>query len=283
MIINKEYENKLYSVIRNTPDEYKETGQISGSKVAQPTLTAVLTMLGVEKPFDDYTLAKFMRGHDVEEKFIDRVFHKPVDVCETGHWDYEGSDFTWQYEMTGGYRGCTCSVDVLELPEKGSPIIHEIKSVSKMKYDRVCGTGFQKNKVSNPEPDHTHCLQVALYAMSYDKETGIIPRCIIHYVNADDYRVTSFEIEPEDYLDELNERIDAIYLAFKLHELPEYKPYESWQVGKYNSFSELEKLSKEQVNAYIKTSQPEVYEKFMKAELQYDSDEDNEEGIKYED
>ena len=225
----------------------------------------VLTMLGIEKKFDDYTLAKFMRGHDVEEKFIQRVFDKPVEISETGHWKANGSDFTWQYEMKDAYRGCTCSVDVLELPERGMPIIHEIKSVSKMKYDRVCGTGMRKNQMA--EPDHSHCLQVALYAMSYDKETGIMPRCYIHYVNADDYRVSTFEIEAESYLDELDQRIDAIYTAFAEHRLPAYIPYEAWQKGKYNSFSELEKLSEDDVNEYIKRQYPQEYEKFIKANI----------------
>lgn len=261
----KDYEEKLYQTIRETPDEYEETGQISGSKIAQPTLTAILTMLGIEKKFDDYTLAKFMRGHDVEEKFIVRVFNKPVEIGEGGHWEYGDSDLTWQYEMKDAYRGCTCSVDVLELPKTGMPIIHEIKSVSKMKYDRVCGTGMRKNQEA--EPDHSHCLQVALYAMSYDKETGIMPRCIIHYVNADDYRVSSFEIQAEDYVDELDQRIDAIYTAFAEHRLPAYIPYEAWQKGKYNSFSELEKLSEEDVNRYIERQYPDAYQKFIKSNV----------------
>ena len=265
MLIIKDYEEKLYKKIRETPDEYEETGQISGSKIAQPTLTAILTMLGIEKKFDDYTLAKFMRGHDVEEKFIQRAFDKPVEISETGHWKANGSDFTWQYEMKDAYRGCTCSVDVLELPEKGMPIIHEIKSVSKMKYDRVCGTGMRKNQMA--EPDHSHCLQVALYAMSYDKETGIMPRCYIHYVNADDYRVSTFEIEAESYVDELDQRIDAIYTAFAEHRLPAYIPYAAWPHGKYNSFSELEKLSEDDVNEYIKRQYPQAYEKFIKANI----------------
>lgn len=271
----KDYENELYKVIRNTPDEYQETGQISGSKVAQPALTAILTMIGVDKPFENYTLAKFMRGHDVEAKFIERVFHKPVEISETGNWNYEDSVFTWQYEMPCGYRGCSCSVDVCE-ERSDYPTLHEIKSVSKMKYDRVCGTGFSKNKVEEAEPDHSHCLQLALYALSYKERFGIMPRCLIHYVNADDYRVTSFEIDPLNYRDELDERIDAIYTAFQTHTLPQYIPYESWQKGKYNSFQELEKLSEAEVNSYIATAFPAQYQKFMSATVKDAG------GIKYE-
>ena len=198
MLIIKDYEEKLYKKIRETGkyNSFSELEKLS------------------EDDVNEYIKRQYPQAY---EKFIQRVFDKPVEISETGHWKANGSDFTWQYEMKDAYRGCTCSVDVLELPEKGMPIIHEIKSVSKMKYDRVCGTGMRKNQMA--EPDHSHCLQVALYAMSYDKETGIMPRCYIHYVNADDYRVSTFEIEAESYLDELDQRIDAIYTAFAEHRL----------------------------------------------------------------
>lgn len=284
-VLTKDYETRLYNTIKSEPDTYVQTGKVSGSKIAQPTLTAILTMLGIERKPDNYTLGKFTRGHDVEAKFIERVFHKPKDVDETGEWEDSGngyeSKFTWQYEMEDGYRGCTCSVDVLEeYTYDGDPlneslyIVHEIKSVGKMKYDRVAGTGFRKGE---PEPDFSHCLQASLYALSLEKETGILPRCIIHYVNADDYRVVSFEINPEDYKEELDKRIDAIYTAFAEHRLPAYIPYEAWQKGKYNDFEECERLTEDEVNDYIKTRYPEAYEKFLNARLTDDG------GIEYAD
>lgn len=262
---SKEYEKRLYTTIKETPDEYQETGQISGSKIAQPTLTAVLTMLGVEKEFDGYTLAKFMRGHDVEEKFIERVFHKPKEIAERGCWECEDSHFEWQYEIPKGYRGSTCSIDVLEtVPQYVT--IHEIKSVGKMKYDNVTASGLRKKGEAGP--DHSHCLQVSLYALSLNRINT--PRCLIHYVNADDYRVATFEINPYDYKEELDSRIDAIYHAFTTHELPEYIPFEAWQKGKYNSFNELENLSKEDVQYYVKKHYPSAYDKFMNAHIEKD-------------
>lgn len=268
----KEYESRLYTKIHNTPDTYQETGQISGSKVAQPALTAILTMLGVDKAFDDYTLAKFIRGHDVEAKFIERVFDKPAEITEGGSWKVGDREFYWQYDIEKGYRGCTCSIDLLEEGE-GEYIIHEIKSVSKMKYDRVCGTGFQKNKVEEPMADLSHCLQVSLYALSAPKNPT---KVIIHYVNADDYRVTSFEINPEDYKAILDERIDAIYTPFYTKHLPVYEPYEAWQKGKYNSFQELEKLDQSSLEHYIQSAYPDAWSKFQNALVDKDG------GIKYE-
>ena len=271
----KEYEERMYNTIKEIPDKYQESGQISGSKVAQPALTAILTMLGVEKGFDNYTLAKFMRGHDVERLFVERVFGKPKYVDECGTWTKDNSSFTWQYDIDDGYMCSTCSIDVLEKVRKDNPcndeyIIHEIKSVGKMKYDRVAGTGFRKGE---PAPDISHCLQVSLYALSLD--TDHKKRVLIHYVNADDYRVTSFEINPYDYKEELDKRIDAIYIAFQTKQLPQYVPYEPWQKGKYNSFPELENLSQDEVGSYVKTHYPEAYEKFMNSEV-------TEEGISYE-
>ncbi len=265
MLIIKDYEEKLYKKIRETPDEYEETGQISGSKIAQPALTAILTMLGIEKNFDDYTLAKFMRGHDVERMFIERAFDKPAEIGEGGCWDADGRHYEWQYIIPKGYRGSTCSIDLLEESER-EIIVHEIKSVGKMKYDRVCGTGMRKNQMA--EPDLSHCLQVTLYTLSLKRDYNDKRiRTMIHYVNADDYRVSTFEIDINQYKAELDERIDAIYTAFASHRLPAYIPYEAWQKGKYNSFSELEKLSEDDVNSYIERQYPQAYQKFINANV----------------
>jgi len=253
----KEYEKILYTTIKNKEDTYEETGQISGSKVSQPTVVAILTMLGIEKKFDDYTLAKFQRGHDVEEKFLEYTFHMDKLADTTNYmWTYNDSVYTWQKEIPHGYRGATCSIDLLEKNKDGY-ILHEVKSVGKYKYDRVAG----KRKGSDGGPDLSHCLQVTLYAKSLRLTKPA--KVLIHYVNADDYRVLTFEINPKDYLEELDRRIDAIQECFMTHRLPEYQPYEAWQKGKYNSFPELEGLSEREVNAWVERHYPEEYNKFM--------------------
>ena len=59
---------------RDRARTHTPSGLISGSKIGQPTLWAVLDMLGeLRAEHDAYTLGKFQRGHDVEARTINML------------------------------------------------------------------------------------------------------------------------------------------------------------------------------------------------------------------
>jgi hypothetical protein len=150
-----------------------------------------------QRPVDEFTLRKFARGNDVEQRIVQWVEPK-------------------RYQEACSYRGVAGIADmVLEYPI-------EIKSTTNMAFKYKAKEG----------PSLGHKLQGELYAkaLGYDKFA-------IAYVASDDYRVLCFEEEVTGNVDKIIDEYEAqvatgqvpVFVAReKWHEKEDYNPYFEW-------------------------------------------------------
>jgi hypothetical protein len=248
---------------------HTSSGLISGSKLGNPTLWSVLDLLGFDKDFDEFTLGKFQRGHDVEARAINFMTDIPIqtiiDILD-GTVPNPGwitlapgallsGEVHLQYQT--GYRGGVGYVDLAQ-KNNGNLILHEVKSVTKMAYDKVAASGRSKDGVS--EPYYHHCIQQAFYALGEGTSSAFV-----HYFNADDYRLCSFALNPLDYKDEIDKEIDDIQAAFITKVLPPFEallPFH--KIKNYQKYGdEWNLLTPSQMLVKLQNEYPEAYNKFM--------------------
>lgn len=245
------------------------SGKISGGKLANPTLWAVLDVLGLGKDFDAYTLGKFQRGHDVEARAINFLtgipLQKIVDILDgsvpnPGWIKTDASSMLAgeiYLQLEGGYRGGTGFIDLAQRVN-GKIIYHEIKSSTKMAYDKVAASG--RSASGTPSPYDHHCIQLAYYCLGDGVNTAFV-----HYFNADDYRLCSFSINPLDYQEEIDREIDDIQAAFLTKTLPPFEALLDFhKVKGYQSYGdEWNKLTPDQMLTKLQNEYPEAYTRFM--------------------
>lgn len=269
-----EFGDKIHEKLVRDDKEKKanreRSGKISGGKLGKPTLWAVLDLIGVPDEFDPYVLGKFQRGNDVEDRAIQFLTgikpweHEPGVKIKSEDNAVLTGEFILQ--MEGGYRGGVGFIDLAQL-FKESYILHEIKSSTKMAYDKVAAAGRYKG-IAEPEkgigvPYLHHALQLAYYCLGADVNRGFL-----HYFNADDYRLTSFAINPMDYKEEIDKEIDDIESVFLTKQLPAFEgflPYH--KVKSYWSYKEWNELTPTEMMAKLKSEFPDSYKKLMEMEI----------------
>lgn len=265
------YDKAVLDIIKNAPNDYEELGCISGSKIAKSTLSAVLTMLGINGEYDSYTIRKFKRGHDVEAVAVEFFTGVPKHEQKDGEWltPKEGYPITGKFMLQAqpvkGYRGMTNNVDILEDVGHGV-IVHEIKSATKMAFDKVNGSGRSKGN-TNPEPHSHYATQASSYALS-DWGKPVI-NCIIHYFNADDYRIVSFFVNFKEFKPVIDKNIDDIQNAFATKEFPVFEAKNDWEkIKKYLGWLEdWSDLNSKQIAEKVRVQYPDAYELFMKTTI----------------
>lgn len=268
-----EFGDKVHQQLVETDKQKKaareRSGKISGGKLGKPTLWAVLDLIGVPDEFDPYVLGKFQRGNDVEDRAIqfltgiDPHDVEPGKVIEANDGILTG-EFVLQKES--GYRGGTGFVDLAQVVG-GEDIYHEIKSSTKMAFDKVAASGRYKGVVNVEKgigvPYVHHALQIAYYCLGDNVSRGFL-----HYLNADDYRLVSFAINPMDYKEEIDKEIDDIELCFVTRELPAFEGFMDYhKVKQYWSYKEWNELTPQEMMVKLKSEFPEQYDKFMKMQL----------------
>lgn len=248
----------------------ERSGKISGGKLGKPTLWAVLDLIGVPDEFDPYLLGKFQRGNDVEDRAIEMLTGIDAKHVEPGVLIDSKPDavLTGKFMMQkeGGYRGGCGYMDLSQ--QLGDDwVYHEIKSSTKMAYDKVSASGRYKGVVDIEKgvgvPYYHHELQIAYYCLGDEVSRGFL-----HYLNADDYRLCSFAINPLDYKEEIDKEIDDIEFCFETKMLPAFEgflPYH--KVKAYWSYKEWNELTPEQALFKLQHDFPEQYDKFMKMKL----------------
>lgn len=254
--------------------EHVGSGLISGGKLGQPTLWSVLDILGVSKDFDEYLLGKFQRGHDVEARAINFLtgleFQYVVDIItgkvENPGWIPlpEGSMLTGEVylQMPTSYRGSIGYIDLAQRNGK-SIILHEIKSATKMAYDRVVATG--RSSKGTAAPYYHHCIQLALYALGDETSTD---KAFLHYFNADDYRLATFAIDPQQYKAELDAEMTAIQRAFITKVIPNFEGFLDYHKAYVRStFGAWNELNEYQILDKLMSEFPEAYKQFMNTTL----------------
>jgi len=171
-------------------------------------------------------------------------------------------------QKKGSYRG---GVGFIDLSQKLGDdwVYHEIKSSTKMAYDKVSASGAtaraaeKRGEVAKPEPYLQHALQIAYYCLGDD-----VTRGFLHYLNADDYRLCSFAINPLDYKEEIDKEIDDIQLSFASKTLPSFEGFLPWHKLKgYWSYKEWNELTPDEMMYKLKTEFPTQYKKFMEMEI----------------
>jgi len=273
---------------RNNEHVHEPSGLISGGKLGQPTLWSVLDMLAeLRAEHDGYTLGKFQRGHDVEARAINLLtglsIQYIVDILD-GIIDNPGwikleannildGEVYLQYKQ--GYRGGTGYVDLAQKTPSGELIFHEIKSSNKMAFDKVAMTGAsaiaarKRGETLKPAPYDHHVLQLSYYCLGGDVNRGFI-----HYLNADDYRLISFAINPEDAREEIDKEIDDIQAAFILKSLPVFEPLFDFQrIKNYQAYGdEWNMLSPDELMTKLENEFPSAYDKLMTTILPTESE-----------
>lgn len=261
--------NKLVEDDKAKKETRERSGKISGGKLGKPTLWAVLDIIGVPDELDPYVLGKFQRGNDVEARAIQMLTGIDPHYVEPGV-EVEKSDglLTGKFilQKEGGYRGGTGFIDLAQ-SVSDSDIYHEIKSQTKLAYDRTAASGRYKGVVDPKKnigvPQLQHALQLAYYCLGDD-----VVRGFLHYFNADDYRLTSFAINPIDYKEEIDKEIDDIQLAFATKELPPFEGFLEWHKLKaYWSYKEWNELTPQEMMFKLQHDFPEQYKKFMEMQL----------------
>ena len=261
---------KLVATNEKKQAERERSGKISGGKLGKPTLWAVLDLIGVPDEFDPYVLGKFQRGNDVEDRAIEMLTGIDARNVEPGIpvKNVPGSVIKGEFvlQKEGSYRG---GVGFIDLSQKVGDewIYHEIKSSTKMAYDKVSASGRYKGVVDIEKgvgiPYLHHALQLAYYCLGDGVNRGFL-----HYLNADDYRLCSFAINPLDYKEEIDKEIDDIQLAFASKQLPSFEGFLPWhKVKAYQGYKEWNDLSPAEMMTKLKGEFPEQYKKFMEMKL----------------
>lgn len=257
---------KLVADDKKKQDGRERSGRISGGKLGKPTLWAVLDLIGVPDQFDPYVLGKFMRGNDVEDRAINFLTGikpwevEPGVVVESAEGAILKGKFVLQAES--GYRGGTGYIDLKQLMGD-SHINHEIKSSTKMAYDKIAASGKYRGVADKEKgvgyPYYHHGIQLAYYCLGDEIDTGFL-----HYFNADDYRLVSFSINPADYKEEIDKEIDDIQMAFVTKQLPTFEAFLPYHKLKaYWSYKEWNELTPNQMMQKLQGEYPEQYKKFM--------------------
>lgn len=269
-----EFGDKIHQKLIKENDDKKKgrerSGKISGGKLGKPTLWAVLDIIGVPDELDPYLLGKFQRGNDVEDRAIQFLTDiKPWEV-KPGEKVKSADDaiLTGEFilQMDGGYRGGVGFIDLTQV-FGDTYMLHEIKSSTKMAYDKVSASGRYKGVVDVEKgvgvPYLHHALQIAYYCLGNNVNRGFL-----HYFNADDYRLCTFAINPMDYKEEIDKEIDDIEMCFVTRELPSFEgflPYH--KVKAYWSYKEWNELTPAESMAKLKSEFPEQYKKFLTMEI----------------
>lgn len=260
---------------------YTKSGLISASKLGQPTLWAVLDILGINKDFNPYLLGKFKRGNDVEARAISFLTDLPIDKIikiiegnKNPEWVKVGKNAVIKGEVylqyPVHYRGGVGYVDLAQR-NNGKIILHEVKSVTKLAYDKVAATGrsasskAKDGSVSSNQaaPYEHHALQLSFYGLAENTEQGFL-----HYFNADDYRLTSFAINSSEYKEEVDSEIDAIQRAFDSKVIPEFDPFLGYHKAyKSSTYPDWNKLNRKEILDKLKTEHTDIYNKFIATTL----------------
>lgn len=198
MKVNPQIQEIIAAKVLAESVEKEPSGRLSAGRLGWPIQWMILHTLKVpQKKVDEYTLRKFQRGKDVEERIM-----KWLSLDKT------------QVEVE--YRGVVGFVDaVLDYPI-------EVKSVTNMAFKHIQKEG----------PKRGHKLQAMLYAKALGSDTFGVA-----YVASDDYRVLCFEEKVTDELDKVIDRYEAqmklgtvpVFEAEeKWHSMKDYCIYPDW-------------------------------------------------------
>ena len=213
---------------------HKTSGKISPSKLAYPSQTAILQLLGVPTdPFDDQILRIFQRGNEVENSVL-RAYKRRYPQTSV--------------QIPAEYRGAGGYIDIV------ADSIVEVKSVNKRKFETI---------KSQNKPQTSHAIQTAYYVLANNQKSGRLS-----YVCSDNLQAKDFTIYAEYWRDIVDYRIDVIYKSILDRRLPDFLPLETWHKSKYYTPYQMFYKSKGvQAEELLEIHYPEAYNKLKKGKL----------------
>lgn len=163
--INRHIEESLISENEARESSHNPSGKLSASILYQPLRFQVLKAIGVpRKPFDAYTLAKFKRGRDVEDWYVEQTKQAGVAVTDKDAIEALGLKFAEDNQPFGEYKGAIGYVDNIlntDLMQAKKGIVpNEIKSVTNMKMKNINRTGI----------DYHYKIQACFYALASSRK-----------------------------------------------------------------------------------------------------------------
>ena len=227
--VSRSIDKKLIENNLERDKKHKSSGKLSASMLGYPLQWQILKSIKApRKPFDGYTLRKFLRGVTIEDWLAENtpgLVDQQV-FCE--------------YRDTVGYLDLLVDHKDYEFtPEKDPLVPHEVKSAVGMKFMYIEKAG---------KPDDGHLLQGAFYALALGYK-----HFAIDYVSADDLRILSYILEIKDYEERINNIIDLYQKTKKTGKVPTFEAIVPWQKNKqYNSYPEWADLTEEEIEAKVK-------------------------------
>lgn len=198
--VNPKIQELIAAKVLEAQDDKEPSGRLSASRLGWPLQWQMLHYFKVpQKPIDEYTLRKFQRGKDVEDRIMAWLAPTPDKM-----------------QVPVEYRSVVGFADVI----LDYPI--EVKSVTNMAFKHR-----QKEGAS-----YGHKLQAELYA----KATGFDTYGVA-YVASDDYRVLCFEEKVTNEVDTVidayeaqvrNGTVPVFEAKEKWHGMADYNPYVEW-------------------------------------------------------
>jgi hypothetical protein len=212
MKVNPAIEEAIKAAVLADYEEREPSGRISAGRLGWPLQWQILHTLKVQpKPFDEFTLRKFVRGNDVEDRVMKWLNLAPN-----------------QMQVATAYRGIVGFADiVLDYPI-------DIKSVTNRAFGYIQKEGSKLG----------HRLQTECYAkgLGYDKYG-------IAYVASDDYRVLCFEHEVTNECDEVIDEYEAQMATGEVPVFKARETWQ--ESLKYNNYPEWMKLTQEEIDAKL--------------------------------
>lgn len=212
MKVNPKIQELIAEKVLAEAVEKEPSGRLSASRLGWPLQHQMLHYFKVpQTPVDEFTLRKFQRGKDVEERIMKWLNPDPSKV-----------------QVPVEYRGVVGVMDVL----MEYPI--EVKSCTNMAFKYKMKEG----------PSRGHRLQGMFYAKALGYDTFGVA-----YVASDDYRVLCFEEPVTDEVDAVIDAYEAqvakgVIPAFVAEEAWQAKE-------EYNSYFEWSKLTEAQIAAKL--------------------------------
>lgn len=210
------------------------SGKLSASILGFPLQWQILKNIGIEDPMDEYTLRKFQRGRDVEDRVVGWI----PNIIET--------QIEVEYRGVVGFADAI--VDMKDHDLKKGVIPHEIKSVV---------NAYFKWIKKDEQPSRSHKLQATLYALALGYEFSAID-----YVASDDYRILTFVFPVTDCKEEIDQIITDYYQQMSKRVVPIFEPKEPWHTKPdYQKYYEFKDLTEKEIEELLKTKYPESYKR----------------------
>ena len=235
--VNKYIDAELIRANKERELAHQSSGKLSASMLYQPVRFQLLKTLGApRREFDAYTLAKFKRGNDVEDWYVEQLKNSGVLITDQkllSKYNLEWGENTKQFK--GTYKECIGYIDSIidtdKMQSHKGIIPNEIKSVTNAKIRLIKKKGV----------DWHYKIQACLYALAMGLEWFAVT-----IISAEDLRSETSLFRTRDMQRDIDHLIGNYVIALnqwnKNKVLPTFAPNEhvKWTSNpKYSMFEEF--------------------------------------------